>query len=86
MIGAVLSDSTERTDRSEKWLADRSLDSLLIYVVVLQKRKKVIVPWRETIWKLEQFTGDDLEIQLSCVSVPVTSELIYRGVEFGDPE
>jgi len=82
LVVEVLSDSTQRTDKNEKFFAYRSLESLDEYVLVSQKTKEVIVARKVNQWKPETFVGDDFELCLSCLSEPITSELIYRDVKF----
>jgi Uma2 family endonuclease len=82
LIVEVLSDSTQRTDKNEKFFAYRTLESLDEYVIISQKTKEVVVSRKKNQWKPETFTGDDFELQLSCLSDPIPSSRIYRDVNF----
>ncbi|MGJ8655658.1 MAG: Uma2 family endonuclease [Akkermansiaceae bacterium] len=80
-IFEVLSDSTERIDRNEKFLAYTSIPSLQEYILVAQDRKEVIIVRRENNWEPEFLTGDDFETALSCTDSTLTSSTIYNNVD-----
>ena len=80
-IFEVLSESTERIDRNEKFLAYTSIPSVQEYILVAQDRKEVIVARRENNWEPEFHLGDDFELILSCSDTPITSETIYENIE-----
>ena len=82
----VLSDSTERIDRSEKFLAYRSLSSLQDYVLVSQKEKRIAVARRVDGWQAEVLMGDDFLLNLACCETPIESARIYRNVDFSVTE
>ncbi len=79
LIVEVLSDSTERDDRSDKFYAYRRLPSLEEYVLVAQDVRRVEVYRRETGWDLEVYREEGrfnlryLELELSIADV-------YEGV------
>ena len=81
-IFEVLSDSTERIDRTEKFFAYRTLDSLEEYVIVSQKTREITVARKSNDWKAEIYSGDDFALALSCLSSPITSDQIYSNVNF----
>lgn len=83
-IVEVLSESTEKRDKHEKFFAYRSIESLDEYVLVSQQRKEVIVARKSNNWKPELLSGDDFELNLSCVSQPLTSARVYRNVKFSE--
>lgn len=83
-IVEVLSESTERRDKHEKFFAYRSIESLEEYVLVSQQRKEIIVARKANDWKPELLSGDDFELALSCICEPLTSERIYRNVKFSE--
>ena len=82
LIVEVLSDSTHRIDKNEKFFAYRSLESLDEYVIVSQKTKEVIIARKTNQWKPETLTGEDFELHLTCLSEPIPSSRIYRDVKF----
>ncbi len=78
----VLSDSTERIDKQEKFFAYRTLESLEEYILISQKTKEVTVSRKANQWKKEVISGDDFELSLSCTGNPLTSARIYKNVDF----
>jgi Uma2 family endonuclease len=80
LIVEVLSDSTERTDRSEKRLAYQRLASIKEYVLVTQSKIGIEVYRRVTDgWELERFSqGDDLRLESVDMTIPLTE--IYQDV------
>lgn len=81
-IVEVLSDSTERTDRKEKFLAYTSLPSLEEYILISQDKKLITVARRKNDWQPENLVGDDFALAVSCSDEPLTSAAIYKNVEF----
>ena len=75
----VLSESTERIDRHEKFLAYTSLDSVQEYLLVAQDRRFVTVCRRESGWQPEVFTEEEDTIVLSCGATLTLAE-IYEQV------
>jgi Uma2 family endonuclease len=82
-IFEVLSESTERIDRNEKFLAYKNLPSLQEYILVSQQRRELTVARRKNDWQAELFSGNDSNLLLSCTDTPLLSDRIYRNVEFG---
>jgi Uma2 family endonuclease len=79
LIVEVLSDSTERGDRSDKFYAYRKLPSLQEYVLIAQDETRVEVYRRSTNWELEVFgTNDIFPLESVGSKVPVTA--VYDGV------
>ena len=83
MVAEVLSNSTELTDRREKWAACQKLQSLREYVLLAQDRAYIEVyqrlnlrQWGMTVPGLE----DTLVLSCGNTSVPVRD--VYRGVDF----
>ncbi len=62
LILEVLSPSTERIDRSEKFAAYTGLASLQVYVLVHQSRRQVEMFRRSTGWQPEVFDEGRLEL------------------------
>ena len=78
LIVEVLSPSTEKTDRREKWLAYRQLDSLQEYILVDQERQWVEVFRRaETGWMQEIATAGE-SIGLSSLGISLALTDIYE--------
>ncbi|MGB1110653.1 MAG: Uma2 family endonuclease, partial [Gammaproteobacteria bacterium] len=80
MIVEVLSPSTERTDRSDKFFAYRRIPSLMEYVLVAQDTRRVEIYRRRTQWELELYL-DDASIELECAQAGITLDQIYRNAE-----
>jgi len=81
-IFEVLSESTERYDRIEKFLAYRSLPTLEDYVLVSQKEKKITVARRANDWQAEVLSDEEFSLPLACNGVALDSARIYRNVDF----
>lgn len=83
LIVEVLSETTEGTDRREKFLTYELLESLREYVLVQQSRREVEVfrrasakgPWTKSIH------SDDQEVYLASLSVSLTLSQIYEGLD-----
>lgn len=79
LIIEVLSDSTERDDRSNKFYTYRRLPSLEEYVLAAQDVRRVEVYRRETGWDLELYETEG-EISLRGVGLNFTLAEVYEGV------
>ena len=79
LIVEVLSDSTERDDRSDKFYAYRRLPSLQEYVLVAQDVRRVEVYRRGTGWDLEVYENED-GFSLRGVGLDSTLAEVYEGV------
>jgi Uma2 family endonuclease len=86
VIVEVLSASTEKYDRTEKFWHYQSLPSLKEYVLVSQDGMSVEKFNRtdggETKWIYEAFTGKNQTLQLESVAFSIELTAIYDGVEF----
>jgi Uma2 family endonuclease len=78
LIIEVLSPSTERNDKYEKFPAYRSLDSLQECVLVYQDIREIWVFSRAQQWQKTIYTEG--EIRLTSVAVTLTVDDIYRNV------
>ena len=81
LIVEVLSDSTERKDRVEKFYTYRKLASLEEYVLVAQDCLRVEIYRRRNGWDLE-LLGEGQRFQLESVELPLTVADVYQDVEF----
>lgn len=83
----VLSDSTERYDRTGKFRHYKQLPSVLEYVLVSQTEPLVerFVRAASGRWEQEDFVGLDATLSLVAVPVEVPMAEVYRGVEFPAP-
>lgn len=80
LIVEVLSPSTERTDRFEKFLFYRQLSSLQEYVLVAQDMKEIQVFRRSQQWGVEIYTEGAIPLESVGLTMPVNE--IYRRVSF----
>ena len=80
LIIEVLSDSTERVDKREKFFAYASIDSLEEYVLVSQTAKEVTAFRRTHDWKAVKMSGAKTKVTLESLSVTLPLSAIYEGV------
>ena len=80
LIVEVLSDSTERNDRSDKFYAYRRLPSLEEYVLVAQDTLRVEVYRRDTGWDLEIYTAVNARIELRSIGLTLGILDVYEGL------
>lgn len=80
LIIEVLSESTERKDRADKFYAYRRLDSLQEYVLIAQEVLRVEVYRRDTNWDLEVYEAAEAEIELRSVGLSLTVAEAYEGL------
>ncbi len=82
LIIEVLSDSTERKDRAEKFYNYRKLESLQDYVLVAQDCQRVEIYSRSQAWELTLFTQETDKFSFDSVALNLTLAEIYQDVEF----
>jgi Uma2 family endonuclease len=75
----VLSETTERIDRREKFLAYRTIESLQEYVLVAQQRQQVTVFRRSGEWRAEPVAPNDT-LRLGSLDFAMPVAEIYEGV------
>jgi Uma2 family endonuclease len=80
LILEVLSDSTERVDKREKFLAYTRIESLQEYVLVEQNEKKTTVFRRENDWKAERVSGAKAALKLDSLGLKIPLAAIYEGI------
>ena len=81
-IVEVTSKSTRRTDRAEKLENYRRIESLELYLIVDQMRRRVSRHWRDgSEWRLDEIEGDGA-VRIPGVGAMLTLDVIYEGVEF----
>jgi Uma2 family endonuclease len=85
----VLSDSTERYDRSGKFRKYQTLPSFKDYVLIDQKRPIVDVLHKEgeRDWRMKTYIGLEEEIYLKSIDITLKMSDIYKNVEnLKDPQ
>ena len=81
LLAEVLSDSTERTDRFEKFAVYKTIAGLQEYVLLAQDVPQVEVFRRRNAWQLETFFMHDT-ITLESVELTLPVAQLYRRVKF----
>jgi Uma2 family endonuclease len=85
VVVEVTSPSTARTDRGEKLDAYRRVRTLLAYLIVDHRWRRVERHWRESAggeWRCEEISGDaETPIAVPCLDVSLSLDAIYRRVE-----
>lgn len=76
----VLSPSTERLDRREKFLSYQRLPSLEEYVLVCQEQMRVTRFRRRNEWKPEHFSAPDERLKLPSLAFELSLAAIYEDV------
>lgn len=83
VIVEVISDSTRRTDETEKRDGYLSIDALHVYIRVEQTTPCVNVDRRtEDGFESQQYEGIDNIVPLPEIGIELTLSELYRGVEF----
>lgn len=83
LIIEVLSETTERYDRAEKFHHYRKLASLEEYVLIAQDTQRVECYRRADVWDLQLYQqGDRVVLQSVGLELPIAE--IYEGVVFAD--
>jgi Uma2 family endonuclease len=80
IIVEVLSESTERVDRREKFFAYTTIESLEEYALVSQAAREVTVIRRANGWKAETIIGDTASVRLESLNVSVLLANLYEGL------
>lgn len=80
LIIEVLSPSTERVDKREKFLTYTTIESLEEYVLVAQDTKEVTVRRRANDWRKEVVTGLPAPATFASLGCAVPLAAIYEGV------
>jgi Uma2 family endonuclease len=84
LVIEVLSRSTERNDRGEKFTRYRELKSLQEYILVSQHRPQVETFFRQPdgTWLLTPYSGMEALVRLRSLEIDLPMSEIYAGVEF----
>jgi len=80
VVVEVLSQSTERTDRREKWFLYRNIPALQEYVLIDQSRPEVTVFRRSAHWSAEVLDSPDADVDIQSIGFRCTVGDIYAGV------
>ena len=88
LLVEVLSPSTKRTDKVEKFNAYQQIVGLREYIIVAQDQMRVEVYRHEKagdVWQGQVFTEAEQEVTLQSVGLTVNLATIYRRVIFPPP-
>jgi Uma2 family endonuclease len=81
VVVEVTSKGTRRVDRGEKQENYRRIESLRLYLIVDQTRRRVTRHWRaDSGWKSEELAGTG-SIPIPCLDTTLTLDQIYEDVE-----
>ena len=80
LIIEVLSESTERIDRREKFFAYTSISSLEEYVLIGQDPREITIFRRGNRWKAERFSGGSAKIVLASLKCSLSPAAVYEGI------
>ena len=80
LVIEVLSESTERLDRTEKMTNYLTLPSLEEYVLVAQDKPEVTIFRRRTEWTAEVYHGLEAVIHLETVDYHLTLAVLFQGL------
>jgi Uma2 family endonuclease len=88
LIVEVLSRSTATIDKREKVIAYRQIESLLEYMIVHQRKRRVELHRRieNGTWEVLEFDADDAELVLESIPtgpLKLTFDAIYEDVNWG---
>jgi Uma2 family endonuclease len=83
LIVEVLSPSTARIDRREKFLAYQQIPELEVYLLVEPEAPLVCVYRRSQHWQLETYEGLEASIELPEIDAALSLSEIYEGVALG---
>jgi len=83
LIVEVLSPSTEKYDRHDKFMSYKNIPSFMEYVMVRQDKMKVETWFREEthLWRETTFS-DEGDIKLASIGISISIDKIYRNIEF----
>jgi Uma2 family endonuclease len=87
VIVEVLSPSTQKTDRSEKLLMYRGIESLMAYLVVHQSQQRVERHWRtaDGAWR-SSIVEDDGMVPCPCLDVNISLTDLYADLSSHEDE
>ncbi len=88
LLVEVLSPSTQRTDRTEKWFDYVLIPSFKEYVLVSQDEPRVETIFRtaDGTWTLDHALGVDKTIKLQSLDIELPLGEVFEGVQFPETE
>jgi len=86
-IVEILSETTERVDRIEKWMAYRQIYSLRSYILIHQDRALIEIAEFDPasgVWSTVEVSGIDASMKFSFPDYELPLSALYRNVELGE--
>ena len=80
LIIEIMSPSTQRIDRREKFFAYTTIESLEEYVLVAQEAREAIVFRRAAGWRSEKLGGEGAILNLDSMKCSLPLASIYEGI------
>jgi len=80
LIIEVLSPTTERVDKREKFLAYTTMKSLEEYVLVAQARREVTIFRRSKGWRPVKVKGGKASFSLESLQLKLPMPAVYEGI------
>lgn len=80
LLAEVLSDSSVRHDRVDKHSAYTALESLEVYLILLQQEALIDIYQRAQSWQRERYQGLESEIQLAAFGLRLPLHEVYADV------
>ena len=80
LIIEVLSESTERIDRREKFLAYTTIESLEEYILVSQGNAEATIFRRSRDWGAEKVFGPEASLGIECLRLNLPLTDVYEGI------
>ena len=87
LIIEVLSDSTERFDRGDKFADYQTIETLQEYILINTKKPRVECFRRneDGLWVLQSYVGEETSFQLQSINFAGTMTQLYEDVDFPSP-
>jgi Uma2 family endonuclease len=88
VVFEVLSESTERYDRGDKFSFYRDIESLEEYMLISQKQAMVESFWRQGdgTWSFAAWQGGETSAKVRSLKIEIPLAEIYAGVKFEEAE
>ena len=88
LIVEVLSESSERFDRGEKFSYYREIESFREYVLISQHEARIETFLRQDdgTWRFASYVGLDARVPLPSIGVELVARAVYADVTFPPPE
>ena len=83
LIVEVLSPTTEKYDRHDKFMSYKNIPTFMEYVMVRQDTKEVETWYREEthLWR-ETTVNDSGEVKLTSIGISISLDKVYMNIEF----